>query len=1235
LCAPLLILFSISLIHPQTQDELDKELFDAVFASDLDQVRAAVNKGANVDTKDENGWTALHWVVNFNQKELAEFLIKKGAKIDSKDNDNWTPLNYAVYKGHKNISKILIEKGASTNIKDRYGKTPLHQAILNEDMEMVRLLIKNGADVNERDNRNRTPIFFAISCDNDEMIEVLKKNGALINEQDKIELADLFVKKGLNAFKTRQFEKAIEYYKKAIEYNPTKVLYTTQLAEVLGSALRFKEAEEMLIESLNIFTSKWNQKEILRKLSSIHSDWVEYEMYVPIILHSPRESHDRYKSEALEREYRKKKDGMTLANRIGLTYIDLNQYDMAIKYFNWALELAGETKDKKSKGIALNNLGITYRFLSHYKKSIEYSKQALETFYGIKDKKSEYVALNNLGKVYSSLSQYENAIVYYEKGLELARETKNRTAECALLSSLGTAYWHLSQYQNAIKNYEQSLKIASEMKSKESKANALNNLGAAYGNLSRYSKAVEYFNQALKNARQVKDRSTECVALNNLGFAYNSLSRYEEAINFFEQSLKIAYELKNKTGEGITLNNIAAVLTQLGQFEKAIKYFEQALKIASETKDRFNEGVTLNKMGKVYLHLKQYHEAIDLFENALKVAREVRNKFGEARALNNLGETHCCTQQYEKALNYLHEGLKIAREVKDKEGESSILNHLMLVWKNLKVRPLAIFYGKQSINIIQELRGDVKEFPKVIQEGFLESKEEIYRELADFLLAEGWILAAQQVLNMLKEEEYFGFIRKDVRASKSLNTNIDFTRFEQKWIEKYKEIMKKISKTGSEMNQLRDKVNKTEKDKTRILKISEELKKANRAFNEYMVQLKKAFVRESQKNSKDNREEAINLASKARALQSTLRYLDKEEGKRNAALHYLVFGGRVSVIITTPEFQLVKKSEIEEKELNQLIMDFRGSIKTGAAAEDVNQLGHKLYHAVFKGADEELKKYGATTVMVYLDGVLRYIPLSILWDGKNYLLQRYMFDIFTTSSLTNIKDVPVEKRNILGMGASRGGSGFPPLPHVRKEIESIVNDKNKGFHGLINGEALIDEEFAKKEMIRRLKIQSGFPYVHIASHFKFNSGDESKSYLLLGDGTVIKLNELREEGDIFYGVDLLVLSACQTGLGGNGKEIDGFGELAQQSGAKSVVATLWQVADESTRELMSIFYLVLKENQSKSKLEALRQAQLELAGLNDLLEEIDESKDVQPHLKDKAYNHPYFWGGFIMMGNWR
>src|SRR5262249_44363695 len=117
------------------------------------------------------------------------------------------------------------------------------------------------------------------------------------------------------------------------------------------------------------------------------------------------------------------------------------------------------------------------------------------------------------------------------------------------------------------------------------------------------------------------------------------------------------------------------------------------------------------------------------------------------------------------------------------------------------------------------------------------------------------------------------------------------------------------------------------------------------------------------------------------------------------------------------------------------------------------------------------------------------------------------------------------------------------------------------------------------------------------SHFQFRPGNEAESFLLLGDGSHLSLAQLKEQWNVFRGVDLLTLSACDTAMGSSGAtgtEVEGFAVLAQRKGAKAVVASLWPVADTSTQALMQTFYRQRESQPGMPKVEALRQAQLAL-----------------------------------------
>ncbi len=468
---------------------------------------------------------------------------------------------------------------------------------------------------------------------------------------------------------------------------------------------------------------------------------------------------------------------------------------------------------------------------------------------------------------------------------------------------------------------------------------------------------------------------------------------------------------------------------------------------------------------------------------------------------------------------------------------------------------------------------------------------------------------------MLKEKEYFEFTGKD-QSNTPTYSQLDFTGFEKQWLGKYKKVTKDYSTISGDYYLLKKKKVKNDAEKKRMKELEVSLEKYQKDYDRYLAELKKAF----DKYNKTVKKETIKTPNSQKLLrerQATLRKLDEIEGGKNVFLNFLVQDERIAVIFTTPDSQFVWFSNVSKKKLNRLILEYREAIKRRKRAPqkgmNIGSLNKtiygKLYDHIFKPVDIELKKYGATNLMIYLDGLLRYIALPVLWDGETYLVQRYRIALFTNASFARIQREPGENNKILGLGASRGGEDFDPLPNVKEEIKGIVNDKEKGFNGIIPGKAFLDDDFTRETFVNQLKT-AAYPLVHISSHFVFNTGvetgddggDETKSHLLMGDGSLMNLKEIREQKGLFNRVELLMLSACETGRGdADGREIDGFGEMAQQSGAQCVVASLWKVTDKSTKDLMVKFYRILKQGNVTSKIEALRQAQLELAGLEDLL----------------------------------
>jgi cytohesin len=166
---------------PEIADILRELLFDAASDGDLAGVQAELDKGADVNAKNKDGWTPLNFATDGGHKEVAELLIANGADVNAKDDQGSTPLKFAAYRGQKEIVELLIAAGAVVNAKDGTGRTPLHSAADEGHKKVAELLVANGADVNAKDGVGANPLHLAATK---EIVELLIAKGAGVNAKE-------------------------------------------------------------------------------------------------------------------------------------------------------------------------------------------------------------------------------------------------------------------------------------------------------------------------------------------------------------------------------------------------------------------------------------------------------------------------------------------------------------------------------------------------------------------------------------------------------------------------------------------------------------------------------------------------------------------------------------------------------------------------------------------------------------------------------------------------------------------------------------------------------------------------------------------------------------------------------------------------------------------------------------------------------------------------------------------
>ncbi len=341
------------------------------------------------------------------------------------------------------------------------------------------------------------------------------------------------------------------------------------------------------------------------------------------------------------------------------------------------------------------------------------------------------------------------------------------------------------------------------------------------------------------------------------------------------------------------------------------------------------------------------------------------------------------------------------------------------------------------------------------------------------------------------------------------------------------------------------------------------------------------------------------------------------------------FTSGLTLMLVLPDGKPIVKSipDVEAKKLRQIAKEFYMEVSdprtTGWPA------ARQLYQWLIAPLEIDLKEAGINTLLFYLDEELRSIPLAALYDGQNFLIENYNFSLIPSLSLTNASYEGLENAEVLAMGMSEFVDQ-PTLPNVPTEVLTITEK-------LWSGEVLLNQSFTL-ENLQKKRSQQTFKIIHIATHANFSP--ENPPYIQFWDRK-LPLKELRNlEWYKQPQVELLVLSACETGLGNTLETEMGFAGLAHQAGVKSALASLWQVSDVGTLGLMVEFYRNLKS--SSIKAEALRQAQLallygEVEVETDLLHSTRGDSSVSNalalRLKTEDLSHPYYWASFTMIGS--
>ncbi|MEO1430782.1 MAG: CHAT domain-containing protein [Cyanobacteria bacterium J06633_8] len=945
--------------------------------------------------------------------------------------------------------------------------------------------------------------------------------------------------------------------------------------------------------------------------------------------------------------------GQTLKYLVGW-YVVFEEENKALDYFR-QLSVVYKQMGKKEAPIFYlpHNFGFRGMLWRENYKALDYYQKDLAIRRSIGDKSGEASSLENIAFFYQSyLREYAKSLEYYGRALAIRRSIDDKTGETETLRKMGHVYRRLGAYRQALDNFQQAIEIHRSIGDKQGEAFSLDDVAMIYKSLGESNKAsdysqqasairrsinkksLEYYRKALAIHRSVGNKKGEAISLRKIGFTYKLLREYRQALNYYQQVAAIHRLAGNKKIESYFLHEIGDIYQIFKEYRQALNYYQQAVEIRRSIGDKQGEALSLDDIAMMYNNLGEKTKASNYSQQASAIRSSINKKItdtyhtGEGTMSVMVGVELIYSgkkiQYLHKALEGLQRKLREARQIGSKEIEAFTLANIGLLFEQ-KQPSLAIVFYKQSVSTYEQIRQGLRVLPKESQESYTKTVAHTYRSLADLLIQQDRILEAQQVLDLLKVQELKDYLGK-VRGS---GEKLVILRPEEEILQKYNLLETKAIEYGQKLYKLRKipEYRRTKEQKNDIKKFVELQVELNNDFNKFSDSQEVAAL--LRKLSPKILRQTVDLAGLDK-LRDDLKRLDA------VMLYPLILEDRLELIITTPDSPPLRRTvPVKRTELNKVIAEFRQALEDrNSNAEAPAQ---KLYNWLIKPLEEDLKQTQPKTIIYAPDGQLRYIPLAALHDGKQWLIEKYRINNITAESLTDFTAKPQPQPKVLAGAFVKGSYNiqvskrnypFQGLPYAGKEVEKLTEILPKTTK-------LIDKAFNKDDTTVKI---NEYNIVHLATHAAFVTGEPSLSFILFGDGKIANLEEIGNW--TLNNVDLVVLSACETGIGGfgNGEEILGLGYQFQSRGATATIASLWQVSDGGTQVLMNAFYNALQGKMTKA--EALRQAQIALitddytavGGERGIIKVVSNNASNSKQVSNKL-KHPYYWAPFILIGN--
>ncbi|BAZ21346.1 TPR repeat protein [Kalymmatonema gypsitolerans NIES-4073] len=834
------------------------------------------------------------------------------------------------------------------------------------------------------------------------------------------------------------------------------------------------------------------------------------------------------------------------------------------------LNSTAKTEKSLQQGKALYDAG-------RFAEALKVLEQEAAAFKASGDKVNEAMALSNLSLVYQQLGQWSQAEKAIIQSLNLLKNGDNSKQRFAIFAQAldvqgrlqlaqGQTQAALSTWQEAAKIYKQIGDSATLTRNRINTAQAMQALGL-------YRQASKILTEVQQTLISLPDSQLKATGLRSLGNILRVVGDLNTSRKVLEQSLAVAQGVKSPTATGDTLLSLgntalAQGKTQLSlnnkaeaekETQAALKYYQQAALVAPPN-TRIQ--AQLNQLS-LLVEKEQFPAALALASqiqpeiSKLPPSRtSVYTRINYAENITKLKEkSNADNPSWLDIAQMLSTALEQARSLKDARAESYALGTLGGLYKQTGQLSEAQNLTKQALIIAQTLE------PRDIAYQWQWQLGRLLKQQGDI---PGAIASYDEAFKTLES------LRGDLVA---INPEIQFS-FRETVEPVYRELVDlRLQNQGSPETR---QYNLTQ---ARNVIESLQLAELNNFFRSPCV---------------ETRVEIDTVV---------------QQDKRAAIIYPIILPDRIEVILTLPEQKELRKytTVIPQEKVESIVQDLRKSLLDVAGTFQVQEKSQEIYNWLIRPAQAELSKSGIKTLVFVLDSSLQNIPMGVLYDGQQqkYLIEKYAIALSPGLRLFDPKPLQKVQLNALTAGIGEQRFGFPALQNVPRELKQIRSEVSRS-------EELLNQKFTEINLQKELQ-SAPFSVVHIATHGEFSS-DPEKTFILAWDG-LLKVKDFDSllrvsDSSRSSNIELLVLSACKTALGDKRAAL-GLAGVAVRAGARSTLASLWSVDDQSTADVMSEFYRQLQTGVSKA--EALQRAQLAV------------------FVKD---NSPYHWAPYVLLGNW-